>query len=467
MMMEGRLSPSSWVLFFSVLLLGLFVTRLNYVQTSEGDGHLIWNSNLGKKIICDGNLRTCCGFRRCHLVLVPAKLKRRRFLSTRLRYYHNSDASFQLERLLLCGDIESNPGPANDEVNRLYISSNSSNSTCGNLAFPFNAKGLRCCHLNVRSLPPHFDEVTTLIRFNKLDIFALSETWLNSTWNDLELNIDDYYLFRQVREMSASASTHYGGGVAVYTKSNLLCERITFDTDICLEHICLQVTQHQAGPKLLFMVVYRPPNSTTDFCHTLTRLIGYALSHYGEIIVAGDFNIDLLRKKKSNLSTIFSDAGFTQIIKTATRVTDNTSTLIDHIYTTHPNRIVQSFVPVYGISDHFPVCFVHKFRGAKSPKCEHDEISYRNLKKLNLDDFIHDLEYAPWSLLEVFDDVNEKLATWELIFNDVANCHMPIVKKRVKRKCLSPWMNKEIRHLIHLRDQFKSRVKSNILARSM
>ena len=197
------------------------------------------------------------------------------------------------------------------------------------------------------------------------------------------------------------------------------------------------------------------------------RLIDYALSHYGEIIVAGDFNIDLLRKKKSNLSTIFSDAGFTQIIKTATRVTDNTSTLIDHIYTTHPNHIVQSFVPVYGISDHFPVCFVHKFRGAKSPKCEHDEISYRNLKKLNLDDFIHDLEYAPWSLLEVFDDVNEKLATWELIFNDVANCHMPIVKKRVKRKCLSPWMNKEIMHLIHLRDQFKSCVKSNVLARSM
>ena len=117
---------------------------------------------------------------------------------------------------------------------------------------------------------------------------------------------------------------------------------------------------------------------------------------------------------------------------------------------------MQSFVPVYGMSDHYPVCFVHKFRGAKSPKCQHDVIGYRNLKKLNLDDFIYDLENAPWSLLEVFDDVNEKLATWELIFNDVVNRHMPIVKKRVKRKCLSPWMNKEIMHLIHLRDQFKS-----------
>ena len=205
---------------------------------------------------------------------------------------------------------------------------------------------------------------------------------------------------------------------------------------------------------MLFIVVYRPPNSTTDFCHGPTKLIDYALSHYGEIIVAGDFNIDLLRKKKSNLSTIFSDAGFTQIIKTATRVNDNTLTPIDHIYTTHPNRIVQSFVPVYEMSDHFPVCFVHKFHGAKSPKGLHDEI-------------IHDLENAPWSLLEVFDDVNEKLATWKLIFNDVSNCHIPIVKKTVKPKCLSPWINKEIMHLILLRDQFKSRAKSYILTRLM
>ena len=47
------------------------------------------------------------------------------------------------------------------------------------------------------------------------------------------------------------------------------------------------------------------------------------------------------------------------------------------------------------------------------------------------------------------------------------NRHIPIVKKRVKRKCLSPLRNKEIMHLIHLRDQFKSRAKSNILTRSL
>ena len=195
-MAEGCFSSSSWVLCFSVLLLGIFVTRLSYVKTTKGNGHLIWNSDLDERILNNGNLSPCCGLGRCHLELVPVKPKRCWFLSTRLRYYHNSDASFQLECLLTCGDIERNPGPTNNGVNRSNLRSNSRNSTCGNLFFPFNAKGLRCCHLNVRSLPPHFDEVTTLIHFNKLDIFAISETWLNSTWNDHELNIDDYYLFR-------------------------------------------------------------------------------------------------------------------------------------------------------------------------------------------------------------------------------------------------------------------------------
>jgi len=67
-----------------------------------------------------------------------------------------------------------------------------------------------------------------------------------------------------------------------------------------------------------------------------------------------------------------------------TRVTKNSwLILIDNVYTTHPNRIVQIIVPTYGMSDHYEVCFVHKYRGIKSGKSTHDEISYRHFKNLN------------------------------------------------------------------------------------
>ena len=123
------------------------------------------------------------------------------------------------------------------------------------------------------------------------------------------------------------------------------------------------------------------------------------------------FNIDMLHNKRNRLKTIFSDAGFTQISNTATRVTKNSATLIDHVYTTHPNRIVEIIVPTHGMSDHYPVCFVHKYRGIKSGKFSHDEISYRNFKILNHNELVADLDNAPWSLLDMFDDVNEKVDT--------------------------------------------------------
>ena len=128
---------------------------------------------------------------------------------------------------------------------------------------------------------------------------------------------------------------------------------------------------------------------------------------------------------------------------------------------------MEIIVPTHGMSDHYSVCFVHKYRGIKSGKFSHDEISYRNFKNLNHNEFVADLDNAPWSLLNMFDDVNEKLDTWEWIFNNVINRHTPIVKKRVKHKPLLPWMNNDILQLMHRRDQFKARAKSNILASIM
>ena len=90
--------------------------------------------------------------------------------------------------------------------------------------------------------------------------------------------------------------------------------------------------------------------------------------------------------------------------------------------------------------------------------------SHRNFKNLNHNEFVADLDNASWSLLDMFDDVNEKLDTWEWIFNDAMNRHAPIVKKRVKLTPLLPWMNNDFLQLMHREDQFKARAKSNILA---
>ena len=45
----------------------------------------------------------------------------------------------------------------------------------------------------------------------------MSETWLNSTWTDPDLAIDNYTIYRYDRNDAK------GGGVAIYIKKKLAC----------------------------------------------------------------------------------------------------------------------------------------------------------------------------------------------------------------------------------------------------
>jgi len=54
-------------------------------------------------------------------------------------------------------------------------------------------------------------------------------------------------------------------------------------------------------------------------------------------------------------STFYSKYGLTQLITEQTRVTQNTSSIIDHIYTTYPDHVSDIVVPKVAISGHFPV----------------------------------------------------------------------------------------------------------------
>ena len=66
-----------------------------------------------------------------------------------------------------------------------------------------------------------------------------------------------------------------------------------------------------------------------------------------ENIILGDINCDLL---DNNLSPLVSEVKFTylyqyeQLIKEPTRVTKDTSTLIDHFYTSNSNLLISSDV---------------------------------------------------------------------------------------------------------------------------
>jgi hypothetical protein len=75
---------------------------------------------------------------------------------------------------------------------------------------------LKIAHLNVRSLKniAHLTEVKELVNLHKIDIFTISETWLNSTVTNSEIAIEDYKIYRLDRLHKR------GGGVCAYINQN-------------------------------------------------------------------------------------------------------------------------------------------------------------------------------------------------------------------------------------------------------
>ncbi|CAB4032557.1 Hypothetical predicted protein [Paramuricea clavata] len=81
-----------------------------------------------------------------------------------------------------------------------------------------------------------------------------------------------------------------------------------------------------------------------------------------QLTIMGDFNIDVSKNTSDSQCWLESmgDLHLHQIVTESTRVTENTSTLLDHVFTSVPHKIRSVKVPRIGISDHYPTCVVFK-----------------------------------------------------------------------------------------------------------
>jgi hypothetical protein len=61
------------------------------------------------------------------------------------------------------------------------------------------------------------------------------------------------------------------------------------------------------------------------------------------------------KSQRNNSSSKFSTYGLDQLVHDPTRVTSKSVTLIDHIYTSRPEEVVQVRVSTYCPGDHYPV----------------------------------------------------------------------------------------------------------------
>lgn len=285
-------------------------------------------------------------------------------------------------------------------------------------------KRIKLAHFNARSLKnrTNFIQVENFVLQNDIEIFTISETWLNSTVTNKEINIPGYKVYRLDRRHKK------GGGVCAYLRTNLkvvVLKSISKVSECGFHQLWLKI-QHAKLKSIIVCVAYRPPDTQlTCFVNELAPSLIDALSLGKDVFIAGDLNCDMLSNRPESicLKEFCTSFNLTQLISQPTRVTANSSTLLDVIVTTSPNLVTQSDVICTAISDHFPVIATLNL---KKPKLQAINFKTRSYKHYNPTDFSRDVSRISWDILNTVDELDDKVNVFNALFGQVIECHAPI-----------------------------------------
>ena len=372
---------------------------------------------------------------------------RRSFSKAEVVYYPNSDSTFSFRRIVLSGDVELNPGMDNcSGIDGVGAEKRQSRPN------------INIAHLNLRSLKnkDHYILAKDLAMKHKLDIFTVSETWLDDSVADIEVNFPGYTIYRLDRQGKR------GGGVCAFVNENFKSERLndfSYISESGLHQLWLKI-QVRNFRSFIICTAYRPPESPlscfeTDFSDTLTSVVTLNKPVY----ILGDLNCNVLdvRDNEPNALLDFCTSfNLSQMVDKPTRITQSSRSLIDVILISSNTFIKKTKVVANSISDHDMVVAVLNLKKSR-PKPVY--ISTRCFKNYNRERFLEDVSNAPWSVLENFEDVEDCLNAFHLLFNEILDQHAPI--KTVKLRARSnPFITNEIREQMRLRDRWRKQART-------
>lgn len=304
----------------------------------------------------------------------------------------------------------------------------------------------KVCHINSQSLYGKIDEFRFLFENSDIDAVCVSETWFTNDYSDKLVELSGYQIFRSDRIGRA-------GGVAIYIKNTLSCKLLRkYNAIRDVEFIFVEINSHDE--KLLLGCVYRP-DKNIKFDSLLSELAILTVS-YSSIIIAGDFNGNLLAQTGSDLmSTMTTFNLFSVNCNRPTHFTSNNSTLLDLFFVSDMNKVIlydQLAAPAFSKHD---LIFVSYSFNVANPK---SQITFRDYKNINMTLLEHDLNNAAWHEIYRMPSSSDQLNFLNSIILHIFNEHVPLKTKIVKTK-VRPWFTRETEILIEQRDKMYLRWK--------
>ena len=285
------------------------------------------------------------------------------------------------------------------------------------------------------------------------DVIALSETKLKE--NEVCNHFIHGYNF-----VHKGTPTSWGG-VRLFVKKHInfsICSDFNFDIPEC-ENLWIKLNLSDSK-KCIVGVIYRHPKQNIAEFHSsmenlLEKLNQTKLIYY----ICGDINIDLLKTDKvqsiKNYTDMICSLGSIPLIKHPTRITQTSSTLIDHIYTNNVPDNINSCIILNDVSDHLPIAIIIDQQKEKL-NCN-KTIKVRDMKNFILEDFLENLSENMPALHNSSpqQDVQFYMEKFIEIFKTTLNKHAPLRNKsrREIKTSKKPWITKGILQSIQQKDK--------------
>ena len=311
----------------------------------------------------------------------------------------------------------------------------------------FKRKGLHFIHANARSIFHKVSELELISKNTNAAIIAITETWLDESYTDDSIKIEGYNIIRRDRDGHA-------GGVCAYIREDLAYNYRTDLNSVDLEDLWLEILLPKSKP-LYVGVCYRT-NNNTHFLECLETTLSMLRTDC-DLVLLGDFNICLLKNKNKNNSKLHREYkqlltffGCKQIIDKPTRITEHSSSLLDHIIINNSYKIYQSGVLNVGLSDHLMTFCSRKIIRGQIGK--HNTVKIRSLKHYSTHDFLIKLRNVNWAAVTNCININEAWNNFRTIFIKILDEVAPIKQVRINTRT-EPWMTSTILELIRERDK--------------
>ena len=294
---------------------------------------------------------------------------------------------------------------------------------------------------------PKLPDIVRIIEQHSIDIISINETHLDNTINNFEVNIPGFSMYRNDRN-------RHGGGVAFYVRENI---SHTLRADLSMsdiESIWVEVNAPD-GTSYLICSMYRPPSASHDYYDKMIENIELVSMLNKEIVIFGDlnFNYKIDESLSSNpvhlIENLFQ---LSQIVTEPTRKTLTSSTLLDVILTSLPEKHIETRVLTTAFSDHYSFFTVIDTIKHRGKDWNHKYIRFRDFKHFDEQPFVNDILQS--EILENVISQTYVLKGWYMWKNEflkISNKHAPFVERRVKSRS-NPLITPNIVKLMYRRD---------------